>query len=223
MSAKNQRFIRLLAERRYKKLFVVAVEGEKTEPQYFALFNEDSSVVFVRCLRAKHSSPKQILKELKAFLRKESLRKTDEAWVVIDKDSWTEEQLDELFAWSKSAENFGMALSNPKFELWLLLHLEEVRENLTAEECQRRLKRHLPNYEKEVDPRKFTRQKILEAVERAKRRDMPRCDKWPLNSGSTVYRLVEGILAASDQDGKERQDIAQAKKILKSYAKVKVS
>src|ERR1700759_1921432 len=130
MPTKNRRFARPLGERRYKKLFVVAVEGTKTEPQYFALFNESSSVVSVRCLRAKHSAPKQILKELKAFLRKESVRKTDEAWVVGDKDSWALQQLDELFAWSKSAENFGMALSNPKFELWLLLHLEEVRENL---------------------------------------------------------------------------------------------
>lgn len=40
MPKKLRTFQRPLGERRYKKLFVVSVEGSKTEPQYFAIFNQ---------------------------------------------------------------------------------------------------------------------------------------------------------------------------------------
>lgn len=37
MQKKRRSFQRPLGERRYKKLFIVSVEGFKTEPQYFAI------------------------------------------------------------------------------------------------------------------------------------------------------------------------------------------
>ena len=47
MPKKPRTFQRPLGERRYKKLFVVSVEGSKTEPQYFAIFNQPQSIVLV--------------------------------------------------------------------------------------------------------------------------------------------------------------------------------
>ena len=41
MLAKRGSFQRPFGERRYRKLFVIATEGVKTEPQYFAAFNID--------------------------------------------------------------------------------------------------------------------------------------------------------------------------------------
>jgi hypothetical protein len=35
----------------------------------------------------------------------------------VDKDKWTDQQLIELFEWSQGRENYGFALSNPKFRL----------------------------------------------------------------------------------------------------------
>ena len=37
MPPKRRNFRRPLGERRYRKLFIVATEGVKTEPQYFAI------------------------------------------------------------------------------------------------------------------------------------------------------------------------------------------
>src|SRR5258708_7347426 len=127
MSRKRRTFQRTLGERRYKKLFIVSAEGSKTEPQYFAIFNEPQSIVLVKCLRRKltNSSPLQVLKKMEVYLRKESLRKTDEAWIVVDKDDWAEDQLQELQQWAKKNINYGFALSNPNFEYWLLLHFED--------------------------------------------------------------------------------------------------
>lgn len=59
-------------------------------------------------------------------LESEGLKSSDEAWLVVDKDQWTEEQLRQLHQWSLQQANYGFALSNPKFEYWLLLHFERT-------------------------------------------------------------------------------------------------
>ena len=62
MPPKRRKFSRPLGERRYRKIFVLAVEGSKTEPQYFAIFNDQNSVIRVNCLKSKHdSAPPQVL------------------------------------------------------------------------------------------------------------------------------------------------------------------
>jgi len=53
------------------------------------------------------------------------LRASDRAWIVVDADSWPEDQLLELHGWSTEDSRYGLAVSNPKFEFWLLLHFED--------------------------------------------------------------------------------------------------
>lgn len=194
--AQRRKFQRPLGQRRYRKLFVIAVEGAKTEPQYFATLNNQQSVIRVNCLKGKHdSSPPQVLRRMQDHLKKEALKKSDEAWLVVDKDQWTNGQLAQLNGWSQVADNYGFALSNPKFEYWLLLHFEDGTGIASSQDCSDRLKRHLPDYDKRIDPRKFPRQTIDEAIRRAKQRDNPPCPDWPRSiGGTTVYRLVENIL-----------------------------
>src|SRR5690349_15468219 len=120
---RRRRLHRQLGERRYKRLFIVSVEGRKTECQYFEILNSLQTDVYIRCLnhKSKNASP-YVLKRMREYLKNEPLKKYDEAWIVIDKDTWTDEQLTQLCEWTKEAENYGLALSNPKFEYWLLLH-----------------------------------------------------------------------------------------------------
>ena len=196
MPKKPRTFQRPLGERRYKKLFVVSVEGSKTEPQYFAIFNQPQSIVLVKCLKrpSTESSPIQVLKKMQGYLRKESLRKTDEAWIVVDKDDWTEDQLRELLQWAEKNENHGFALSNPNFEYWLLLHFEDGKGIASSQECLMRLKRHLPNYKKDIDGKKITLELIAKAISRAKQRDTNRSSDLPQIWSTTVYKLVEKIM-----------------------------
>ena len=196
MAQKPRTFQRPLGERRYKKLFVVSVEGSKTEPQYFAIFNQPQSIVLVKCLKrpSTESSPIQVLKKMQGYLRKESLRKTDEAWIVVDKDDWTEDQLRELLQWAEKNENHGFALSNPNFEYWLLLHFEDGKGIASSQECLMRLKRHLPNYKKDIDGKKITLELIAKAISRAKQRDTNRSSDLPQIWSTTVYKLVEKIM-----------------------------
>ncbi len=196
MPKKLRTFQRPLGERRYKKLFVVSVEGSKTEPQYFAIFNQPQSIVLVKCLRrpSTESSPIQVLKRMEGYLRKESLMKTDEAWIVVDKDDWTEDQLRELLQWAKKCENHGFALSNPNFEYWLLLHFEDGKGITNSQECLTRLRLHLPNYKKDIDGKKITLELITKAILRAKQRDINRSNGLPQTWSTSVYKLVERII-----------------------------
>lgn len=194
---KNRRkFKRQLGERRYRKLFIISVEGARTEPQYFSIFNRGQSVVKVACLKsANDSAPAKVLNRMKQYLREQSLRKSDEAWLVVDKDQWSDEQLAELYDWSNQKGNYGFALSNPKFEYWLLLHFEDGVGVSSSRNCVDRLRRHLPDYEKYVDVTKFSDDRIREAIVRGRIRDNPPCADWPRSMGiTTVYRLVEKLV-----------------------------
>lgn len=196
MPPRRRRFQRPLGERRYRKLFVIAVEGAKTEPMYFAIFNGEKSVIHVNCLKGTNeSSPPQVLTRMKKHLRQEGLKPSDEAWLVVDKDQWTDAQLVQLHAWAQERANYGFALSNPKFEYWLLLHFEAGTGISSSQDCSNRLKRYLPGYDKGIDARAISRQAIADAIGRARQRDNPPCTDWPRAfGGTTVYRLVENML-----------------------------
>lgn len=198
MAAQRRKFKRPLGERRYKKLFLIAAEGIKTEPIYLSIFTDDKSIVQVSCLKGRSdSSPPQVLKRMTDHLLSEGLKSSDEAWLVVDKDQWTDEQLTHLHQWASHQDNYGFALSNPKFEYWLLLHFEEGTGIGSSRDCSERLKRWIPDYDKGFDTRKISQLQIEDAIRRAKRRDHPPCDDWPKNLGqTTVYRLIENILKA---------------------------
>ncbi len=180
----------------YRKLFVLAVEGSKTEPEYFAIFNKLTEQQTVIQVKHSHSAPKYLLKCMENYIDENKPKSSDEAWLVVDRDGWGEQDLNKLYAWAQKRENYGFALSNPKFEYWLLLHFEDGNNIKSPENMDRRLQKYLPNYNKRIDASKFTRERIEEAIDRARKRDCcPRCADWPrVPYVSTVYRLVERML-----------------------------
>jgi len=132
---------------------------------------------------------------MKQQLREEQLTSLFEAWIVVDKNQWTYEQLEQLYVWSHAREHCNVALSNPSFEFWLLLHFEDGKGAVTQSECSDRLRNHIENYSKHIYPNKFKPQNIEKAVQRAKSRyDSTRQDRSQHPGNSTVYKLVERIL-----------------------------
>ena len=92
--------------------------------------------------------------------------------------------------------SLGLAVSNPNFEFWLLLHFEDGSK-LKNPADKTRLDRYLPGYAKNISPAQFPEEKIREAVARAKKLDNPPCESLPGKRRTTVYRLVEKILAVA--------------------------
>jgi hypothetical protein len=110
----RRNYQRPIGKRKLKRLFVLSTEGSITEPQYFGIFNNDTTVLQVKVLKHKGSAPEKVLHEMEQFLRTQDLRKNDEAWLVVDKDSWTDAQLNLLHQWSLKNAKYNLAVSNPK-------------------------------------------------------------------------------------------------------------
>lgn len=189
----SNRFQRRIGTRRYRQMFIISTEGSLTEPQYFQIFNTDTKVLHVKVLNNTASNPGNVLKQIKKYLRRFDLEYSDQAWLVIDKDQWQDSQIQPLYDWSHTNPMYGFALSNPKFEYWLLLHFENPRGIRSSQACSNRLKHHLPDYDKHINEQKI-KPHIQKAIDRAKRQDTPPCTDWPRTSGTTVYRLVEKLL-----------------------------
>jgi len=178
----------------HRKIFIIAAEGRRTEPQYFNRFNSSKSVIHIECLKSgTDSAPRDVLKRMRTRIKEKGLNDGDEAWLVVDRDHWDEAQLKELLAWSRARDNYGFALSNPNFEYWLLLHFEEGDDVPNAAVCASRLKRHLPGYDKSIVSDRLM-PGVGAAVDRARRKDTPPCADWPRATGTTVYKLVEKLL-----------------------------
>ncbi len=180
--------------RQYRKLIVIATEGSLTERQYLNLQRIKATKTKVELIKSdKKSSPDHVLKRMRKRLNEKPLKQNDEAWLVVDKDQWSDDQLNKLCEWADQESNRGIVVSNPNFEYWLLLHFED-RTIASLNDCKHRLKRHLPNYSKQIHSSQISQNQILDAVERAKNRDNPPCRCWPLNFGSTMYKLMEKIM-----------------------------
>lgn len=200
MSRKPKRHKRALGNRRYRVLFLLSVEGAVTEQQYFDMFNSEDSTIQIECINKKNrSSPIEVLKAIKKSLSKIDLKKDDEAWLIIDKDQWPDDHIQQLCEWSKGKDNYYFALSNPCFEYWLLLHFEKPRSNINKKTCSARLRRYLPDYDKHVPVNKFTAENIEMAINRAESQLSSFLGDWPTMTGTTVYTLIKHIQQARNR------------------------
>lgn len=195
MGQKRRKFSRAVATLAYKKLFIIVAEGKKTEKEYFSLPVIKSPRVQIKCIkRDSKSSPFYVLKRMDQYIRENGLSGTDEAWLVVDTDQWEKEDLKKLVEWAKKGVNRDLAVSNPKFEYWLLLHFEDGTGVSSPANCSERLLKYISDYDKGLPTNLITEEHGKNAMTRAKNRDNPPCLDWPKTEGSTVYRLVANIL-----------------------------
>ena len=199
------------ATREYRKLYVIAVEGDRTEPQYFQFFSNefDSAVTQIKVIPPESkSAPQHVLKNIQDYLENPSLEGTSECWMVVDRDQWPAGRLDDVAKICRE-NGIGLCVSNPAFEFWLLLHFEKGEgiepaekdsRNRSVQECGKRLrdKRYLPGFHKKKltsDHWAVLREKLEGAVRNAKNLDSPPCKDYPQQrTGSTVYRLLEKLM-----------------------------
>ena len=199
------------------RLVVVASEGKDTERIYFkALAKEYANPrVHVHVLERSedeknNSSPEHVLKQLNDYKTQYALEADDELWLVVDKDSWTDGMLSRVAAVCAKDAAMNMALSNPCFELWLLLHLEDAT-SLTPEEYKMwlenrrksknadpylkvRLRQKLGSYHESSYDAPALVVNVETAIERARRLDKGPDDRWPQTLGTRVYLLVESVV-----------------------------
>jgi hypothetical protein len=197
------------------KLIIIVAEGSNTEKKYFDdLVDAYAALnIHVEVLNRIDAGPdpKTVLKALDHFREQYSLRSGyDELWLVIDVDRWPKKQLSE--AGSLCAQKkYGYAVSNPCFEMWLLLHLKSLDEYLekdlqefrdnkrpNSRHARTRLELELVNLlgsysKRNPDTSKFLKN-VNTAIERAKALDKHPEQRWVNDLGTRVYLIAETIV-----------------------------
>ncbi|HWQ90156.1 MAG TPA: RloB family protein [Clostridia bacterium] len=189
------RFQRRHQFREPKKFFIIATEGECTEAIYFsALKPPRDAAIQLKILptRKGKSSPKEVLARLKSYDREAGSGPNDELWLVVDRDSWSEADLDAVAAAISITSKYNLALSNPCFELWLVLHRRDSA-GQNSEQLRRVLQEELGSYEKGSYDVEALTPTMDDAIRRAERLDTPPKEPWPRSHGTHVYRLVRKL------------------------------
>jgi len=144
--------------RRRKPTFVIATEGEKTEPDYFAHLDRIHHEINIILLPADdgHSQPRQVLDKL--LLKKQQLDKEElksyKYWIVFDHDR---RPCPELKSVMQDAETdmIHVADSNPCFEAWLIQHFTTLTDTVElshvkpVKTCRTVTDMHLKSYDPE--------------------------------------------------------------------------
>lgn len=182
--------------RDYRDVCWVSAEGS-TERDYLGMAVFKKAPVSVRFPKNTHPSrrnPSAVLKRFEKALRESDFRAGDEAWIVVDVDEWGATEFAELLAWESSDSRHHLAVSNPKFELFLVLHFEKGGGCTTPEKVDAALKRHWHRYAKRVPPTRFAVGQVRDAVERAKTKRASCKAALPAPGMTDAYQLAERLL-----------------------------
>ncbi|VAX38888.1 hypothetical protein MNBD_PLANCTO02-2826 [hydrothermal vent metagenome] len=190
-----------------KPLILIVCEGEVTEPEYLSGFAKACRNARVTIeVEGGKGVPKTIVEcakeykkeaEKRAKKEKDDNLKYDAIWCVFDVDTHPNIPAAINMAGDNDIE---LAISNPCFELWLLLHFQEQPGMQDCNKLASMIKKHLSSYSKKnkhVDYLDYSAG-YDDAVKRAKQLETNAGDEeWKRNPTTGVYLLTEKIKAAS--------------------------
>jgi hypothetical protein len=184
-----------------KRRILIVCEGRETERGYFQKFQHAVRNGRVHVEIARETGvPLTVVKvaaRLKdgadevARLDHDENHRWDEVWGVFDVDEHPNLHEARQLAITNSIE---LAVSNPCFELWALLHFQDQRAHIERDRIRGSLQRHLANYGKSLDFAKMN-PGYADALRRAQQLDQEadRHGQPGRNPTTNVYRLTESI------------------------------
>ena len=195
------------------RLIVIAAEGRATENIYFEAMRQELCATNVQLVvlnrEDDNSNPANVYRQIKDFMDEYNILDDDQLWIVIDRDDWKEKMLADIAQLCQQNSNLRFCKSNPCFELWLILHLEDIEDY--SEEDKKNLfenprlsthgtwtKYHLRKLmghyqESDYDP-SILLPHVEEAICRAEKLDINPKDRWPQTTGTRVYLLAKSIM-----------------------------
>lgn len=189
-------------------MLLVVCEGQVTEPEYIrglARWLRCNTIkikivprsgrnlgLIKRALKERRNADYAAERERDAFLR------YDEVWCVYDVDDTPEGKLSEARELADK-ECLRLAVSNPCFELWLLLHFRGSPGARQRADVQGMLEDYMPGYRKHVDFSIFSKHRLADAESRACELDREACeDNEPHRNPTTgMFRLVSSVRGGS--------------------------
>lgn len=207
--ARNDASFRRPAASRSPRLMVLIVcEGTETEPRYFHAWRTrvGLTTITIRVVDGAGQA-NQVINT--AIAQRNERRRTyqrahqhgqsadppfDAIWCVFDREARYELATFQQAVHRADQEQIQLAISNPSFEYWYLLHFRDTGaffDNSAA--VQRELRRYLPAYQKAQDVFPQVYPMTDTAMERAERQYQQHpermTDRFP-NPSTTVYQLV---------------------------------
>ena len=187
------------ATRTPKQRFLIICEGRVTEPRYFnqirhlmrspidleVLPGGDPKLLVELAVQRKRES------DLNASRNNDSYLAYDQIWCVCDVDQ--HERLRDALQQAK-ANLIQVALSNPCFELWALLHFQDQTAHIERAQARHLCKKYMPGYDKEL-PCSTLMQFLPDAVKRATELAAmhQRQNTHRANPSTEVYLLIAEI------------------------------
>jgi hypothetical protein len=167
--------------------------GKRTEPDYLDALKRTFPSTATVVVRKRGDSPDHCIEYAIGQSRTEEPA-FDEVWCVLDVDQF---DFDEAMR-RASKHGVELAVSNPCFELWLLLHLAEVTRSFAdCREVRRALVKAQPRYDKARLNFGHFLPGLDKAIDRAKRLDEVCGEAFTkANPSSGMWRLVARIVGA---------------------------
>lgn len=161
---------------------IVVCEGQRTEPDYLnafqtrfpkALFRIESvtGVGAPKTLLSRALDEKRTIK--RALKKSESFRSQDQIWIAFDKDEHPEIA---QTIYNARANDIGVAFSNPCFELWLILHVQDYGKTEDRHAIQKRCQSCVDGYDR-TKGKSGDFLKLIDNLEEAERRGQSLCEQ----------------------------------------------
>lgn len=184
---------------------LIACEGAKTETGYFEgiRISRRLPTVQVVVVQGSGSDPLSVVNtaidERRHWQLEKRWDRSDTAWAVFDGDEHRSANLDR---WNRALsvaerERIHLAISNPCFELWYLLHFTSQTGEIHRDEARALLKQHLAEYEKSDLLYSRLRDLTSTAIERARQLEVCASrlgDDIHCNPTTSVHCLVDLLL-----------------------------
>jgi len=144
-------------------IVIIVCEGAKTEPTYFENFKKRNKPLRIEIVKGAKGKSYQTLVDKAIETKEKKVSKIETectVWCVSDVDANTNtpysqiSKNSQLHEFAKEAEKYGfrIALSNPCFEVWFLLHFTYSTSYLkNYDAVMKNLIEYLPEYEKKTD------------------------------------------------------------------------
>lgn len=185
-----------------RKVFVIVCEGSETEPIYFGRYRRINrySNLRIEIPNKKCTDPKNLVKFSLEQIDKYQLdlKGGDVIWCAFDWDNRLQEDISTAHIKAKNVVK--ICFSNPSFELWYLLHFEYYCSKLSNDELIKKLKTHIPQYNKSRDYYDQLESRREDAIRYAKmlndKHERDGTDLMNINSNPStqVFKIVEELL-----------------------------
>lgn len=194
---KRESLRRRAPSRRVLPRILIVCEGTTTEPGYF----EDLRQRYRRSVEVELSPggvPKTLVERAAEMKRdadakatKDENERYDEVWCVFDIDDHP--KIDDA---KQQARDNGikLAISNPCFELWVLLHFQDQSAHISRAKLRTECRKHLPGYEKDLPTEKLDPH-YDKAATRAQKLDewQQQQGRKDANPSTGIYKLTKII------------------------------